>query len=394
LVHRTEFDSITIAQARRKGGAKWSRYNEDVLPSFVADTDFNLPPAIHEAFALQLERQDYGYSLQMSERDLPGIYVDWAKRRFGWQVNEASIEALVDIVQGIFLCIQQYTQPGDGIATLTPTYPPLWSAIGNTGRRLIASTLTTRNGNYEIDFDDLRHQIDSSTKMFILCNPHNPTGRVFTRAELDEIAEIVVENNLLVLSDEIHADLVFSGHKHIPFASLSPEISSRTITLTSATKSFNLGGLRFAIAIFGSQQLQDQFNLVHRGMIGGLNSMGMTATEIAWRECGDWLDDMVGYLEGNRDYLIHELSTRVPQINCLTPESTFLAWLNCTGADLNEDPFSHFLNTAKVAFNPGTDFGPGGEGYVRLNYGTSRQILTEMIDRTVESISSLSDHHE
>jgi cystathionine beta-lyase len=127
-------------------------------------------------------------------------------------------------------------------------------------------------------------------------------------------------------------------------------------------------------------------------MIGGLNSMGMTATEIAWRECGDWLDDMVGYLEGNRDFVIRELSTRVPQIKCSTPESTFLAWLNCTGADLNEDPFNHFLNTAKVAFNPGTDFGPGGEGYVRLNFGTSRQILTEIIDRTVDSISSSSEN--
>ena len=384
--YRAEFDSITIEQARRKGGSKWGRYANDVLPSFVADTDFNLPPPIREAFARQLEYQDYGYSLQMNERDLAGIYADWAKRRFNWQVDEASIEPLVDIVQGIYLCIQQYTQPGDGIVTLTPTYPPLWNAVGDTGRRLIASTLSATQGNYEIDFDDLRHQIDSHTKMFILCNPHNPTGRVFSRDELENLASIVVEHDLIVLSDEIHADIVFAGHRHIPFSSISPEVASRTITLTSATKSFNLGGLRFAIAIFGSQILQDKFDLLPRGMIGGLNSLGMTATEIAWRDCGDWLDAKVEYLQDNRDFVIQQLQTRAPQIRCLSPQSTFLAWLNCEDVELNEDPFTHFLNTGKVALNSGPDFGPGGADYVRLNFGTSRQILTEIIERTVSSI--------
>ena len=383
------FAGVTVEQMRNKQGAKWQRYGDEVIPSFVADMDFPLAQPIHDVLSEQLAAHDYGYTLQFDEHPLREIFVAWAQRRFSWQVDPARIEPLVDIVQGIYLSIQLYTEPGDGVVTLTPTYPPLWQSVEAMGRRLVDCTLINDvqgRGQYEIDFDRLREQLDPSVKLLLLCNPHNPTGRVFTRTELESLAQLVVERDLVVVADEIHADLVYLPHKHIPFASLSPEIAQRTITMTSATKSFNLGGLRFAIAIFGSQALQDRFNQVPRGARGGLNSLGVLATEVAWRDCDDWLDQLVIYLQGNRDFVIEQLSTRLPQIEVPKPESTYLAWLGCQNLPINRDPFEHFLETGKVAFNSGLDFGSGGEGFVRLNFATSRTILGEILDRVVNSL--------
>jgi cystathionine beta-lyase len=380
------FAGVTVAQMRNKQGAKWQRYGDDVVPSFVADMDFPLAQPIHDVLREQLTVHDYGYTLQFDEHPLREIFAAWAQRRFNWQVDPGSIEALVDIVQGIYLSIQLYTEPGDGVMTLTPTYPPLWHSVESMGRRLVDCTLLPSKGGYEIDFDQLEDQLDPTVKLLLLCNPHNPTGRVFTRSELERLAALVVERDLIVVSDEIHADLVYAPHRHIPFASLGPEIEQRTITMTSATKSFNLGGLRFAIAIFGSQALQNRFNSLPKGARGGLNSLGVLATEVAWRDCDDWLDGLVGYLQDNRDFVYEQLRTRVPQLDMHKPESTYLAWLGCQQLPINRDPFEHFLEVGKVAFNSGLDFGSGGDGFVRLNFATSRRILTEIIDRAVSSL--------
>ena len=365
------FDGITIEAMRKKRGAKWQRYGDQVLPCFVADMDFGLALPIHQVLSEQLAAQDYGYTMGFADRPLAEIFAAWAERRFNWTVDAGRIEGLVDVVQGIYLTMHLFTEPGDGVVTLTPTYPPLWQSIDRMGRRLIDSTLVRGTQHYEIDFDDLRSKLDANTKLMLLCNPHNPTGRVF---------------NLIVLADEIHADLVYTPHRHIPFATLSPEIAERTITMTSATKSFNLGGLRFAIAIFGSQALQDRFNAWPKGALGGLNSLGILATETAWRDCDDWLDALVRYLKGNRDFVYDELKSRIPLINVFSPEGTYLAWLGCERLAINPDPFEHFLEAGKVAFSPGPNFGSGGDGFVRMNFATSRSIAGELLDRVVASL--------
>ena len=380
------FDAVSVADMRRKSGAKWQRYGADVLGSWVADMDFQLAAPIHATLREQLEAHDYGYSLQFYERPLREIFSAWARRRFDWAVEPARVEGLVDIVQGIYLAIQLYSEPGDGVITLTPTYPPLWRSVEAMGRRLQPCTLLPGASGYEIDFEHLRASIDARSKLLLLCNPHNPTGRVFTRAELGQVAELALQHDLVVLADEIHADLVFDTHRHIPFETLSPEVAARTVTMTSATKSFNLGGLRFAIAIFGAQALQDRFNTVPKGMIGGLNALGIRATEVAWQDCDDWLDALVSYLQSNRDFVCEQLAARLPEIELFKPEATYLAWLGCQQLPINQDPFNHFLQAAKVAFNSGPDFGPGGDGFVRLNYATSRNILTEIVERTVASV--------
>lgn len=386
-----EFDNISIEQLRAKHGAKWTRYGDQVLPSFVADMDFALPSPIAETLIEQAAARDFGYTLQFAERDLPEIFCAWAMRRYHWSVEPNSIVPLVDIVQGMHFAVDVFTQPGDGVVVLTPTYPPMWQLVGNLGRELIACGLqeSAQSDGYSIDFDLLRSQLNSRTRMLLLCNPHNPTGRVFRRDELQQLAQLALEFDLVVVSDEIHCDLVFEPHAHIPFASLSVEIAARTITLTSATKTFNLGGMRFAIAVFGSPELQARFLKTPPGMIGGLNSLGIVATEIAWRDCDAWVDRLLVYLQGNRDFVVSEVQRRCPSISMHSPESTFLAWLDCRGIPLNCSPHEHFLTQAQVAFNDGADFGPqglGGEGFVRLNFATSRSILADIVDRTISAV--------
>lgn len=385
------FDNISIEQLRAKRGAKWTRYGDQVLPSFVADMDFEVPGAIAEVLAEQAATRDFGYTLQFAEHDLPEIFSAWAMRRYQWSVSPSSIVPLVDIVQGMHLAVEVFTEPGDGVVVLTPTYPPMWQLVGNLGRELIACELQEldKRQGYGIDFDLLRSQLNARTRMLLLCNPHNPTGRVFRRDELEQLAQLALEFDLVVVSDEIHCDLVFQPHQHIPFASLSEEVAARTITLTSATKTFNLGGMRFAIAVFGSSELQARFAKIPPGMIGGLNSLGILATEIAWRDCDAWVDRLLVYLQANRDFVVSEIQRRCPSISVHSPESTFLAWLDCRGIPLNCSPQEHFLTEAQVAFNDGADFGPqgiGGEGFVRLNFATSRSILADIVDKTISSV--------
>jgi len=381
------FDAITEEQLRRKRGYKWSLYADDVLPSFVADMDFELAPPIHRALSEQLAAHDYGYTAHMKNRPVAEIFAGWAQRRFAWRVEPARIEALVDIVQGIYLALQLFSEPGDGVVTFTPTYPPLWTSVANTGRRLVDSTLVRGAHGFEIDFDRLETELArGGVRMLLLCNPHNPTGRVFTAGELERIAGLVCRYELVAVADEIHADLVYAPHRHIPFASLSSEVASRTITMTSATKSFNLGGLRFAIAIFGSEALQTRFNRLPKGAIGGLNSLGAMATEIAWSECDRWLDALVGYLQSNRDYVVQVLREKAQGIVLDAPQSTYLAWLDCAKLPLNESPHQHFLQAGKLAFSNGMDFGTGGEQCVRLNFATSRRILEQIVARTAAAV--------
>lgn len=384
----SSFDDVTEAAMREKDGVKWNRYPSDVLPCFVADMDFTLADPIRAVLRRQLEAGDYGYTRRLAERDLPEIYTAWAKRRFNWDVDPGSIVGLADIVQGIYLSTQLYAGQGEGVVTLTPTYPPLWRSIGETGRRLIACTLERGPERYEINFERLRNAIDPGVKMLLLCNPHNPTGRAFTKPELESIAEIVLKNDLTVLSDEIHADLVYAPHQHIPFASLGPDIAARTVTMTSATKSFNIAGLRFAIAIFGSPALRERFQSVPERVLGGLNSLGVVATEVAWRDCDDWLDALIQYLQANRDHLHERIGGTMPGIEMLKPEATFLSWLDCRNLPLNGKPFDHFLDVGRVGMSDGEDFGDGGQGFVRLNFATSRAVLDDILTRVHGALPS------
>ena len=382
-----DFNAISLAALRRRRGTKWTRYPPDVLPAWVADMDFDMAEPIRAGLAGMMEANDLGYAPKLPASGLPEAFAAFAARRFpGWEVAPERMVAIADIVQGIHLAIEAFTRPGDGVCTLTPVYPPFLQAVAETGRRLDFCTMVRGRGRYEIDFDALRAAIDERTRLLLLCTPHNPLGRVFEREELEAVARIAIERDLVVVADEIHADIVYRGYRHIPFASLGPEVAARTVTMTSATKSFNIAGLRCALVLFGSDRLAERFNAWPERIRGAVSSFGMEATRIAWTECDAWLDALLGHLEGNRDFLHAFVAERLPGMRMVLPAATYLGWLDCREYGLEPDPYHWFLERARVGFNDGRDFGDGGEGHVRINFATSRSILTQVLERMEEAL--------
>ena len=382
-----DFNAISLEALRRRRGTKWTRYPPDVLPAWVADMDFDMAEPIRAGLMRIMEANDLGYSPKLPASGLPEAFAAFAARRFpGWVVAPERMVAIADIVQGIHLAIEAYTRPGDGVCTLTPVYPPFLQTVAETGRRLDFCTMGPGEGRYEIDFDALRAAIDERTRLLLLCTPHNPLGRVFEQGELEELARIAIERDLVVVADEIHADIVYPGFRHIPFASLGPEVEARTVTMTSATKSFNIAGLRCAVVVFGSDRLAERFNAWPERIRGAVSSFGMEATRIAWTECDEWLDALLAHLEENRDFLNAFVGERLDGIRMVLPAATYLGWLDCREFGLEPDPYTWFLERARVGFNDGRDFGDGGEGHVRINFATSRAILAQILERMEEAL--------
>lgn len=371
---------------RTRTGEKWSLFADDVLPAWVADMDFSVAEPIRRAVQLALETGDLGYPVNPTPGGLPSVFADRARQRFDWTVDPTRIEVITDVVQGLYIALEVYSEPGEGAIIQTPVYPPFLEATAQTQRRTILNPLLQTTAGFEIDFDALRAAIDPQTRLLLLCNPQNPTGRMFTAAELQTLGEIAIERDLIVVSDEIHSDLAYDGRRHLPLAALSPEIERRCVTITSATKAFNIAGLRCGVAVFGSEELQRRFNSIPRRTRGGLSSLGLEATRVAWQECDDWLEGVVSYLQANRDLVAEFLRTELPRIRHRPPEATYLAWLDCRELDLPGGPQRHFLKRAKVALSDGRSFGADGVGFVRLNFATSRKILTELLERMAKSL--------
>jgi cystathionine beta-lyase len=293
-----------------------------------------------------------------------------------------------DVVQGIYVAVSQLSAAGEGVVVQTPIYPPFLEAVAETGRRLVENPLVcgAAGARFEIDFELLRSRIDATTRILLLCNPHNPTGRVLERRELEGLAELALAQGLVVVADEIHADLVYPGQRHVPFASLSPEVEERTVTLTSATKAFNIPGLRCALAHFGSRALQHRFLALPRSLRGGLGALGQAATLAAWRVGQPWLDAVLAYLAGNRHLVARFVADRLPGVGHVPPEASYLAWLDCRALRLEPTPERFFLSQAKVALSAGERFGEPGIGWVRLNFATSRAILGEILERMAKAL--------
>ena len=367
---------LTESELREHRGVKWRKYPADVLPAFVAEMDFKVAPAVQAAFKRLVDSSDFGYG---GETDLPALFAalaSWSARRYGWNLDPALTIAAADVVQEIVAALVAYTSPDDGVIVQTPSYPPFLRVIATTGRRLVENPLVLRD-RYEIDFDGLR-RVAEDARVLLLCNPHNPTGRVLEREELEQIGAIAEEQHLIIVSDEIHADISFVDRKHIPMETIAPE---RTVTLTSATKSFNIPGARTAVMHFGSSALKERFDsAIPDFMLGRPSRFGVDATIAAWTESDEWFDDVMRYLEHNRD-LVSQWASRHDDIGYRAPEATFLAWLDCRALRLPSSPYEFFLESAKVGLNDGPDFGPPGLGHVRLNYGTSTEILTRVLER-------------
>lgn len=375
------YDFDRVIDRRRTESNKWHKYPPDVLPLWVADMDFPSPEPVIRALRERVQHGVFGYGVEQPE--FYEVLVDRLQKRYGWRVSHDAIVHLPGVIPGFNLAGRALAAPGDGLLLQTPVYPPILRAAGNCGLTREEAPLARQpDGRYVIDFDVFAAAIKERTRLFLLCNPHNPVGRVFERQELLRMAEICLARGLVICADEIHCDLVFPGHQHLPIASLDPEIERRTITLMAGSKTFNLPGLKSSIAVIPNAALREKFVAAQVDLVKAVNVLGYTATLAAYRDGQPWLDELLRYLEANRDFVAEYVRTNLPGIGTAPPEATYLAWLDCRGARIpKNDPHTFFLERAKVALNDGATFGRPGHGFVRLNFGCPRSILTEALDR-------------
>lgn len=370
-------------ERRGTDSGKWGRYGEDILPMWVADMDFAAPPLITDALLRRVRHGVFGYG--MDSVSLKQTLVDRMTQLYGWTIQPDDIVMLPGLVSGLNIVSRAVGERGDGVLINTPVYGPFLTAPVNQHRTLQSAPLHTtqpgRHLHYELNMPGLAAAIEPHTRLFLLCNPHNPVGRAFTRAELTEIANFCEQHNLVICSDEIHCDLLLGGTQHIPIASLAPEIAQRTITLMAPSKTFNVPGLGASFAIIQNSALRKQFEAAMAGIVPHVNILGMVAAEAAYAECNDWLQALRVYLTANRDFAVRYVEKHMPGVVTTNPEATYLLWLDLRATGLGEQPADRLLKDAKLAVNEGSWFGAGGEGFVRLNFGCPRSTLEDGLAR-------------
>ena len=386
-------EALSLQALRGRQNTKWRKYGDTVLPAWVAEMDFAVAPPVQAAIERLVREKDYGYAERAGGHvSLTAIraFVGRMRDRFGWTIDPTLVQPVADLVQSSFATVMAYSEPGDGVVLQTPAYPPFFEAIEGTGRRLVANPMRDDGTRYVLDVGAIARSIDDRTRVILLCHPQNPTGRVFDRPELEALGQLAIARDLVLVTDEIHADLVFSGHRHLPLAMVSPAIAERTVTMTSATKSFNIPGLRFGVVHFGSAELRERFHRrIPAKLLGTPGVTGADATTAAWETCQPWLDDVVSRLQIGRDRVVHRVRTEMPGARIYTPEATYLAWIDFSGLDLPETPYRFFLDKAGVALSPGEAFGRGYEKFGRLNFATSPEILEEILNRMVAAVRAL-----
>jgi cystathionine beta-lyase len=384
------FDFDRVLERRNTDSNKWRKYGPDVVPLWVADMDFRSPEPVIEALRGRVEHGVYGYGYNLERSPLHEVFADRLATLYGWRVEPDAVVLIPGVIPGFNVAARVLASPGDGVLLKVPLYPPLLRVPGNVGITMDAADLARApEGRYEVDFDALARAITPRTRFLMLCNPHNPVGRVWRRAELERLAELCLARGLAIVADEIHGDLVFAGHRHVPIASLAPEIAERTLTLMAPSKTWNLAGLKFGLAVIPNAALRERFAAGRADLVYGVNILGYTAALAAYRDGGPWLLALLRYLEASRDFLVEYTRKRLPGIVVTPPEGTYLAWLDCRRATIpGGDPFTFFLERARVALSDGATFGRGGAGFVRLNFGCPRSILAEGLDRMRQALAA------
>ena len=380
-----------VIDRRSSESYKWREYSEDVIPLFVADMDFRSPEGVAAALRAYIDGGIFGYPRGLHTNDkaqlheLAGLVVDRMAHRYKWQVAVDDVVLIPGVIPGLNLACHSFAARANttrrSVLVQPPVYPPILAAPENARLQRVESPLHQEiDGSYSIDWDSFRSGIAQNPWLFILCNPHNPVGRVFRREELERMAEICLAANATICADEIHSDLVFETPQHVPIASLAPEIARRTITLISPSKTFNLAGLQCAFAIIPDPELRRQFCCAREGLVPWVNVMGLIGAGAAYRKGQPWLDELLVYLKANRDFLWDFVNRELAGIRMTKPQGTYLAWLDCRKLAV-ENPYEFFLANARVALNDGAAFGTGGSGFARLNFGCPRSILETALRR-------------
>jgi cysteine-S-conjugate beta-lyase len=365
--------------------AKWGHFDPDVLPLWVADMDFRSPEPVVRALQERVAHGVFGYTFD--PRALRQAVQARLETLYDWKVAGEDILFMPGVVAGFTVACHAIGEAGDGVLVQPPIYPPCLSMPVHAGRTLQCAQVRRQGPRYEIDMDEFEAAIGEQTRLFLFCNPHNPVGRVYERDELARLAEICLRHNLVICSDEIHCDLVFSGHRHTPIASLAPEIAQRSITLMAPSKTFNIAGLHCSFAVIQNPDLRQAFSAAAAGLSHGANLLGYVAALAAYRDGQEWLDQVLAYLEANRDLLRDYVAGHLPGIHMVVPEGTYLAWLDCRDTSISGQPGQFFSQQARVALNEGATFGLGGEGFVRLNFGCTRSTLVSALDRMRDALA-------
>lgn len=376
--------------------AKWAEMGmkfgrNDLTPMWVADMDIKTAPEILEAMRNKLEQEIFGYVYR------PDSYYEsaanWLKKRFGYEISPATLIHSPGVVPSMSILVKMLTKETDKILIQSPVYPPFASSVKDNGRTLIENNLVKdENGYYTVDFEDLEKKLSyEDVTLFILCNPHNPVGRVWKKNELEKMGELCRKYNVRILADEIWRDLIMPGHKHIPMASLSKEIENITITLFSPTKSFNLAGLQASFATFPRAEERKEFDDILGKMdVKRNNPFSLVAFEAAYEKCENWLEQLIEHIDGNMQYVIDFINEKLPMIKTAKPEGTYLMWLDFNGVGIPQDKIQDFLiNEAKVAMNDGATFGENGKGFFRMNVACPRYMVEEAMEKIEKAIRNL-----
>jgi cystathionine beta-lyase len=392
-----KYDFDTVINRRNTSSLKWDTAEKrvgqhDVLPLWVADMDFQSPAPVIDAFKKRVEHGVFGYTVIPDS--CYNAVVGWMKRRHNWEVKKEWIMFTPGVVPVLHWTVMAYTHPGDKVIIQPPVYYPFFKAARFTGRQVVENHLKYENGRYVMDFEELEKQFDSRTKLFILCSPHNPVGRVWTREELTRLGELCLKHNVLICSDEIHSDLIFKGFTHIPTASISDEIAQITVTCSAPTKTFNFVGTGLGFVIIPNKRLFNDFsnaqhNVGHEPELSNL--FGVLATEVAYTHGEDWLEQVLEYLQDNLDFLTNYIERNIPKIRVVQPEGTYLVWLDCRALGMTDVELKKFmLKQAKVWLNGGPVFGSKETGFQRINIGCPRSILEEALKRIEHAVKELS----
>lgn len=391
----TRYDFDTVIDRRNTDCAKWDGMaplfgTNDLLPMWVADMDFTAPPEVIEALRERVEHGIFGYTRRFEP--YREAIAGWFLRRHDWKINTDWIRHAPGVVPALAAAIMAFTQPGEGILVQPPVYYPFFSTIKGRGRTVVENPLKLVNGRFEMDFDDLEKKLDdSAVKLVFLCSPHNPVGRVWSREELVTFGAICAARGVVVVSDEIHCDILYKGARHTPLADVSDAMRESTITTIAPSKTFNIAGLATAAVVIPSKRLRDNYqsviDFVH---IDGGNVFGTTALEAAYTKGDAWLDELLHYLEGNLAFIDTFLAEHLPEVSLLRPEGTYVPLLDCRSLKLSGPQLEKLLvEKGKVALDGGHWFGTGGEGFVRINIATPRSLLKDGMERITRAIGSL-----
>jgi len=393
-----DFDRVMVA--RSSDSLKWGKVEcmfggKNVLPMWIADMDFPVASPITEALKTRIEYEIYGYTFP--SLSLIEAVVDRMQRNYDWKIKPEWVVFTPGVTPALHAAVKAFACPGDDVIVQEPVYYPFFPAIRNNGCHIANNQLRLTNGHYEIDFDELEGKFNpkagmmplaSRTRMMILCSPHNPVGRVWTREELTRMGEIILRNNAVMVSDEIHCELLFKGSKHIPFASISKEFEQCSVICMAPSKTFNLAGLHASSIIIPNDELRNKFAGASDGIMSSVNILGLTAMEVAYRNGDEWLEQLLSYLQGNLEFLMQDLKEKIPKIRAIKPEGTYLVWLDCRELGLNPMNLRAFMREkARVGVDDGFLFGSSGDGFQRINIACPRSILEEALKRIEKAVN-------